>query len=175
MFSHCPSKLAFLFLAVVVPTGLGATIYVDGTNGNDAWSGLCDSWQGGSCGPKRTIQAGINVAVLGDTVIVGRMSPVDRRLILVRETFVLGEDEYTKTDSSQRDIQMSRPVYEALKRQSAATSKVSEYVFCNREGHPLDNKNFSDRVWYPLLRHLGYRADVIKGLRLESDRFGIEP
>jgi integrase len=78
-------------------------------------------------------------------------------LILIRETFVLGEDEYTKTDSSQRDIQMSRPVYEALKRQYAATSKVSEYVFCNREGHPLDNKNFSDRVWYPLLRHLGYK------------------
>jgi integrase len=28
-------------------------------------------------------------------------------------------------------------------------------VFCNIEGKPLDNKNFSDRVWYPLLRHLG--------------------
>jgi integrase len=79
----------------------------------------------------------------------------DRRLILVRETFVLGEDEYTKTDSSQRDIQMSQPVYEALKRQWEVSGKLSEYVFCNREGHPIDNKNFSDRVWYPLLRHLG--------------------
>jgi integrase len=76
------------------------------------------------------------------------------RLILVRETFVLGEDEYTKTDSSQRDIQMSQVVFEALQRQYTATAKVSEYVFCNREGKPLDNKNFSDRVWYPLLRHL---------------------
>lgn len=79
----------------------------------------------------------------------------ERRLILIRETFVLGEDEYTKTDSSQRDIQMSLPVFEALRRQWEATGKLSEYVFCNREGHPLDNKNFSDRVWYPLLRHLG--------------------
>lgn len=79
----------------------------------------------------------------------------ERRLILVRETFVLGEDEYTKTDSSQRDIQMSQPVYEALKRQWEVSGKLSEYVFCNREGHPIDNKNFSDRVWYPLLRHLG--------------------
>jgi integrase len=77
------------------------------------------------------------------------------RLILVRETFVLGEDEYTKTDSSQRDIQMSQVVFEALQRQHHATAKLSEYVFCNREGKPLDNKNFSDRVWYPLLRHLG--------------------
>lgn len=79
------------------------------------------------------------------------------RLILVRETFVLGEDEYTKTDSSQRDIQMSQVVFDALKRQHRASGKISEYVFCNREGKPLDNKNFSDRVWYPLLRHLGLK------------------
>ena len=77
------------------------------------------------------------------------------RLILIRETFVLGEDEYTKTDSSQRDIQMSQVVFDALQRQHRATAKLSEYVFCNREGKPLDNKNFSDRIWYPLLRHLG--------------------
>jgi integrase len=82
----------------------------------------------------------------------------ERRLILVRETFVLGEDEYTKTDSSQRDIQMSQVVFEALRQQHAATAKLSDYVFCNRAGEPLDNKNFSDRVWYPLLRHLGLPA-----------------
>jgi integrase len=82
----------------------------------------------------------------------------ERRLILVRETFVLGEDEYTKTDSSQRDIQMSQVVFEALRQQHAATAKLSDYVFCNRAGEPLDNKNFSDRVWYPLLRHLGLAA-----------------
>ena len=78
----------------------------------------------------------------------------ERRLILIRETFVLGEDEYTKTDSSQRDIQMSQPVFEALRRQHEATGKLSDYVFCTRDGNPIDNKNFSDRVWYPLLRHL---------------------
>jgi integrase len=79
----------------------------------------------------------------------------ENRLILIRETFVLGEDEYTKTDSSQRDIHMDPVVHEALRRQRAATAKLSEYVFCNREGKPLDNKNFHDRVWYPLLRYLG--------------------
>ncbi|MBK9573086.1 MAG: DUF3596 domain-containing protein [Rhodoferax sp.] len=77
------------------------------------------------------------------------------RVIRVRETFVLGEDEYTKTDGSQRDIQMSQPVVQALQRQFEATGKLSEYVFCNLMGQPLDNKNFSDRIWYPLLRHLG--------------------
>ena len=81
----------------------------------------------------------------------------ERRLILIRETFVLGEDEYTKTDGSQRDIQMNQVVYQALKRQFEATNKLSEYVFCNREGNPLDNDNFNDRVWAPLLRHLGLK------------------
>ena len=79
----------------------------------------------------------------------------DLRIIRVRETFVLGEDEYTKTDGSQRDIQMSQPVFDALKTQFEATAQLSEYVFCNQAGQPLDNKNFSDRVWYPLLRNLG--------------------
>lgn len=78
----------------------------------------------------------------------------DLRIIRVRETFVLGEDEYTKTDGSQRDIQMSQPVFEALQRQHAVSGAASDYVFCNLMGQPLDNKNFSDRVWYPLLRYL---------------------
>jgi integrase len=79
----------------------------------------------------------------------------DLRIIRVRETFVLGEDEDTKTEGSQRDIQMSAPVLDALKRQWEATGEKSEYVFCNQQGKPLDNKNFTDRVWYPLLRNLG--------------------
>ena len=78
----------------------------------------------------------------------------DLRLIRIRETFVMGEDDYTKTDGSQRDIQMSTPVFEALKNQLTATGSRSGYVFCNQRGQPLDNKNFSDRVWYPILEQL---------------------
>lgn len=80
----------------------------------------------------------------------------ERRLILVRETIVDGEEEYTKTDGSQRDIQMSQLVFDALKSQHQATGK-SVFVFCNREGKPLDHKNITNRVWYPLLRHLGLK------------------
>jgi len=47
------------------------TIYVNGTTGNDAWTGLCEVWDGGTCGPKATIQAGIDAAVNGDAVLVG--------------------------------------------------------------------------------------------------------
>lgn len=80
----------------------------------------------------------------------------DARLILVRETHVLGEDDYTKTDGSQRDIKMSQPVFEAMLRQREITFGNSDYVFCNLLGEPLDNTNFTKRIWYPLLRHLGY-------------------
>jgi integrase len=52
---------------------------------------------------------------------------------------------------------MTQVVFEALQDQYLATGKLSEYVFCNREGKPLDNDNFGSRVWYPLLRHLGLK------------------
>lgn len=81
----------------------------------------------------------------------------ERRLILIRETVVDGEESYTKTDSSQREIQMSQLVFDALKEQEKSTRKLSEFVFCNREGHPLDFKNVNNRVWKPLLRHLGLK------------------
>ena len=81
----------------------------------------------------------------------------EHRVIRVRETFVLGEDEYTKTDSSQRDIQMSQIVFNALKKQYESTGQ-QKYVFCARDGSPLDNKNFINRVWNPLLRHLGLKV-----------------
>lgn len=77
----------------------------------------------------------------------------DRRLILVRESFVGGEEDYTKTDSSQRDIPMSAVVFEALQEQHKATGQMT-FVFCNRAGVPVDTNNFTKRVWYPLLRYL---------------------
>ena len=81
----------------------------------------------------------------------------EHRVIRIRETFVLGEDEYTKTDSSQRDIQMSQIVFDALKKQHESTGQ-QKYVFCGRDGLALDNKNFINRVWNPLLRHLGLKV-----------------
>ena len=81
----------------------------------------------------------------------------DRRLILVRETVVNGEETYTKTDGSQRDIQMSQLVFDALKDQEKGSRHLSKFVFCNRDGLPLDYKNVTNRVWKPLLRHLGLK------------------
>lgn len=78
----------------------------------------------------------------------------ERRLILVREALVGGEEEYTKNDFSQRDIHMTQPVFDAMKAQHELTGH-SGFVFCNRADEPIDTNNFTKRVWYPLLRHLG--------------------
>jgi len=77
----------------------------------------------------------------------------ERRQILIRETYVRGQMEDTKTDGSQREIEMSTPVYEALKEQHKVTGR-SLYVFANREGNPVNYNNISRRIWHPLLRFL---------------------
>tara|TARA_Y100000748_G_scaffold27904_1_gene20847 strand:+ start:1059 stop:2264 length:1206 start_codon:yes stop_codon:yes gene_type:complete len=80
----------------------------------------------------------------------------ERRQILVRQALVRDELVYTKNDGSFRTIDMSGPVYEALQEQRKATGKF-EYVFCTRNGKPVAHRNITQRVWYPLLRHLGLR------------------
>ena len=76
------------------------------------------------------------------------------RQILVRESFVAGQQTTTKTDGSTREIQMSQPVFDALKQQSKVTCDI-DYVFANKAGNPLSVHNVTKRIWYPLLRRLG--------------------
>lgn len=80
----------------------------------------------------------------------------ERRQILVRQALVKDELVYTKNDGSFRTIDMSGPVYEALQSQHQATGEF-EYAFCTRNGKPMAHRNITQRVWYPLLRHLGLR------------------
>lgn len=81
----------------------------------------------------------------------------ERRQILVRESWVRGRLDETKTDGSMRDIAMSQPVFDALMAQRAVTYRPGgdTFVFSNRMGEPFDVDNITNRVWYPLLRHLG--------------------
>lgn len=80
----------------------------------------------------------------------------DRRQILVRQAWVGGEMVYTKNDGSYRSVDMSTLVHDALVAQKKVTGHLN-YVFCNSEGNPLNHNNVTNRVWYPLLRHLGLR------------------
>ncbi len=81
----------------------------------------------------------------------------NRREILIRETLVRMREETTKTPGSIREISMSGPVYEALKRQWEVTGNLSEFVFCNRNGSPYDHNNITKRIWYPTLKVLGLK------------------
>ena len=81
----------------------------------------------------------------------------DRREILIRETLVKGQVETTKTHGSARTIQMSVPVYEALKQQKLVTEQTSDYVFCTENGTPLNYSNVAARIWYPTLKRLGLK------------------
>ncbi len=78
----------------------------------------------------------------------------DKRQIVIHETLVDGQDETPKVPSSYREVQMSTLVYEALQRQQQYTGDLGPYVFCNREGTPLNHRNITRRIWYPTLEHL---------------------
>lgn len=79
----------------------------------------------------------------------------ERNLILVRETLVDGmvEDE-AKTQSSIRDISMQPMVREAIDAQWLLRKPDVPWVFPTRTGGPIDGHNFTNRIWYPLLRYL---------------------
>lgn len=79
----------------------------------------------------------------------------DRGLILVRETFADGvAEEDTKTEQSMRDIPMLPNVREAIEAQWRQRDPENPYVFSGSSGNPIDAHNFTNRVWYPLLRYL---------------------
>jgi len=77
------------------------------------------------------------------------------RIIKIRETIVAGKCDYTKNDFSQREITMSQPVFDALKLQHEVSAPLSDYVFCNNLGQPVEHNNVTKRIWYPLLKRLG--------------------
>ncbi len=81
----------------------------------------------------------------------------DNRRILVRQTWVKNRGEYTKNDSSQCVINMTEPVYQALRRQLEQTGG-NKYVFATRNDTPYGHRNLVQRVWYPALEAAGLRA-----------------
>ena len=79
------------------------------------------------------------------------------RKIIVRETWERNQWVSPKTDSSVRDIDMSKVVEDALLSQKQKTGD-EELVFSSKGGRPLDYNNVSKRVWYPTLKKAGLAA-----------------
>ena len=82
---------------------------------------------------------------------------LQRREIHIREALVNGELGGTKTYGSDRTIQMSDRVCQAFLQQKSFNNGKSSFVFCNRDGGPLDYRLVNKRVWHPLLRFLGLK------------------
>ncbi len=74
--------------------------------------------------------------------------------ILVRDTWQRKQWVSPKTESSVRDIDMSKIVFDALKKQKERTGD-GEMVFRTRKGGPLDHNNVTKRTWYPTLKKAG--------------------
>lgn len=81
----------------------------------------------------------------------------DNRQILIRETFSKGRWETTKNDSSQREIDMNQLVYDTLFDLKHKQNGQFELVFVSPKGEPINNSNFLNRVWKPLLRLCGLK------------------
>ena len=83
---------------------------------------------------------------------------LQRREIHIREALVNGVLGGTKTYGSDRTIQMSDRVYQAFLQQKSLNNGKSDFVFCNRDGGPLDYRLVNKRVWHPILRFLGLKS-----------------
>lgn len=77
----------------------------------------------------------------------------DKRQILIRETYSENHWEYTKNDGSQREVDMSSMVYEALLLHYQKRTQ-NDLVFPVSNGQPIHAGNFLKRIWKPLLSHL---------------------
>lgn len=76
------------------------------------------------------------------------------RQIHIRQALVRSKIEKTKTASSYRTLVMSQRLYDALYEQWQKSNEKNSFVFCARNGQPLNHRNVTRRIWYPLLEHL---------------------
>ncbi|MCZ8167195.1 DUF3596 domain-containing protein [Silanimonas sp.] len=80
---------------------------------------------------------------------------LERRLILVRESVVNGEEnDGVKNDTSVRDIEMLPMVWEAIQNRLKVKRADCPWVFSTMDGSAINANNFCNRLWYPLLRYL---------------------
>ena len=78
----------------------------------------------------------------------------DRNVFRVERTHSRNGDGDTKTELAKREIPMVPQVRAAFEQQRVHAVDDGPWVFTTPRGGPIDAVNFTNRVWYPLLRHL---------------------
>ena len=81
----------------------------------------------------------------------------DQNVFRVERTLSRNGDGEPKTDLSKRRIPMVPEVRAAFCVQLAQRMDGCDWVFHSARANPIDAVNFTNRVWYPLLRYLGFR------------------
>jgi len=80
-----------------------------------------------------------------------------RNTFRIERTLSRDGDGETKTEFSRREIPMVPQVRAAFEEQLKRKQDGCDWVFHSPRGNPIDAVNFTNRVWYPLLRHLGLK------------------
>lgn len=78
----------------------------------------------------------------------------ERNVFRVERTHSRAGDGDTKTELSKREIPMVPQVRAAFEQQRLRAIDGCPWVFTTGRGGPIDAVNFTNRVWYPLLRYL---------------------
>ena len=78
----------------------------------------------------------------------------DEGTLRIERTVSRDGDGDTKTDGSRRTIQLVPTVLAALQEQKKQALPGCPWIFHTTRGKPIDVVNFTNRVWYPLLRLL---------------------
>lgn len=76
----------------------------------------------------------------------------------VQRTHSRNGDGGTKTEGSRRTIPLVPQVRAALEAQRGRAVEGCPWVFHTLHGNPIDAVNFTNRIWYPLLRNLGLKS-----------------
>src|SRR5262245_13796990 len=79
------------------------------------------------------------------------------RKVSITTSRVDGEEGPPKTAKSKRTIELLQPVGEYLEKTKPLHAASSDYIFTNRKGKPIDQKEFAERHFWPALSALNIR------------------
>ncbi|TEW53862.1 site-specific integrase [Psychromonas sp. RZ22] len=82
---------------------------------------------------------------------------LDKKQIYIDQSLVKGVMTEAKTDGSNRVIQLTDRVVEALKIQMKMTKHLGPFVFCKKDGKPFNYQTISRVIWEPMLQRLKFK------------------